>query len=119
MGEIRLLGYTALPRAVRTGDTLPVGLYWRARGRPQGDYEVVVQLRDTNARVVVEEVSRPAAGTYPTTEWAVGEVLLDWHDLKLYPELATGEYELWVVLREVSTYQIRGEAPIASLTIQP
>ncbi len=118
MREMRFLGYVPPPREMARGEVLPVGVYWRARGKPQGDYFVAVQLRDAAGRVAFEHASRPANGTYPTTAWDAGEVLLDWHDLALPRELAEGEYRIVVLLREANTNQLLGETPVATVTVR-
>ncbi len=43
---------------------------------------------------------RPANGTYPTTDWNSGEVLLDWHDWILPSSTAQGRYRLVVTLTD-------------------
>jgi uncharacterized membrane protein len=116
MGEIRFLGYVPPRETISAGELLQMGLYWRARGKPQGDYIVAVQLHDTNGRIVYEHLSRPAKGTYPTTEWDEGEVLLDWHDFELPNDLAPGVYDIVVVLRTMNG-NARGNARIASLEV--
>jgi hypothetical protein len=60
MREIRLLGYTSIPATVAPGDLLSLGLYWCARGKPQGDYVVTVQLRDVRGQVALDQTARPA-----------------------------------------------------------
>jgi len=77
MREMRFLGYVPPRETVSPGEVLRLGLYWRARGKPRGDYTVVVQLRDRLDQVAFEHATQPAAGTYPTSLWDVGEVLLE------------------------------------------
>jgi hypothetical protein len=117
MQEMRLLGFTQIPKEVHAASDFDVGLYWRARGKPQGDYEVAVQLRDDSNVVVFEQSARPAEGTYPTTLWNQGEVLLDWHDLILPQDVPFGDYQLAVVLREVGSKKMLGEANISKISI--
>ncbi len=117
MGEIRFLGSTPVGGVVRAEAPLRVGLYWRALGRPQGDYVVAVQLRDASERVSYEEAARPAGGAYPTTEWQAGEVLLDWHALTLPASVIPGEYQVWVILREAAGSRVLGETGIGSIVI--
>jgi uncharacterized membrane protein len=117
MGEIRFLGYVPPRETISAGELLQMGLYWRARGKPQGDYIVAVQLRDTSGRIVYEHWNRPAKGTYPTTEWDEGEVLLDWHDFELPGNIAAGEYQLVAVLRQKESEYMLGEVRVASLRV--
>jgi hypothetical protein len=117
MREMRLLGFPNIDDRVYAGNDLSVGLYWRARAKPQGDYEVAVQLRDKQYAVAYEQSSRPADGAYPTTEWDMGEVLLDWHTVSVPKAMLEGDYSIFVVLRDVSTKHVLGEANIASTLV--
>jgi len=89
LGEMRFLGWKQMAGEIRPGEVWQVGLYWRARSKPQGDYVVVIQLQDAEGSVIAES-GRPAKGTYPTLEWHAGEVLLDWHDIVIPTYTPTG-----------------------------
>jgi uncharacterized membrane protein len=119
MGEMRLLGFKPIPAMIQVGQALHIGLYWRARAKPQGDYQVIVQLRDANGNRVVEHSDRPAQGTYPTTLWDAGEVLLDWHDLQIPRDTAQGTYQIVVILKEYASERILGEARIGEIRVSP
>jgi hypothetical protein len=119
LGETRFLGTTFLPEKIAPGDTLVVGLYWRARAKPQGDYFVAVQARDATGRVIAEQKTRPVNGAYPTTRWVEGEVLLDWHDLVLPNALAPGAYTLHVALNDAASGALIGETMFAKISITP
>jgi hypothetical protein len=116
---MRFLGFVPPRDTATPGDLFQVGLFWRARAKPQGDYAAAVQLRDASGAVVFEQAARPANGTYPTTEWDAGEVLLDWHDFSLPKEIAAGEYQIWVVLHDTATRHTIGETRISSISIAP
>lgn len=117
MEEMRFLGYVPPRETISPGELLQMGLYWRAREKPRGDYVVAVQLRDTTGRVAFEQASRPANDTYPTTEWNAGEVLLDWHDSNLPNDIVPGEYKVFVVLRDSVNDRELGQTSVSSLTI--
>lgn len=117
MRELRLIGYVPPRATITPGELLQVGLYWRAREKPRGDYLVAVQLRDAAGRIAFEHTARPANNTYPTTQWDAGEVLLDWHDFHLPTDLPIGEYRIFVTLRDVVTSTSVGETWIASLFV--
>ncbi len=117
MQEMRFLGFVPPRATIRGGELLRVGVYWRAREKPRGDYVVAVQLRDSTGRVAAEEANRPANGTYPTPQWDAGEVLLDWHDFDLPREMPSGAYELWVLLREAVSGRVIGETTFASMRV--
>jgi len=117
MGEMRLLGFKPIPFEIKAGDSLPIGLYWRARGKPQGDYLFVVQLRDGNGNLILQDSARPAQDTYPTTQWNLGEVLLDWHDLTLPKPLGRGKVRLIVMVIDSQSGRILGETNLRELEI--
>ena len=95
--EIRLLGYDLPRREVGPGEGVEVALYWEAFDDVEGDYEVKVELRSGEGKAW-ERVARPVYGNYPTTEWKAGEVLRDWHEVRLGADAPPGRYELWVEL---------------------
>ncbi|MCL4394232.1 MAG: DUF2079 domain-containing protein [Chloroflexi bacterium] len=117
MGELRFIGCYPPPKSVAAGQRLSVGIYWRARDKPAGDYAVAVQLRDSAGEVVFEQDGRPANGAYPTLQWDPGEVLLDWHDFVVPTDLAPGEYGIFAQLRQIGTGRVLGETKVAPIQI--
>jgi hypothetical protein len=91
-------------RTASPGDVVKVALYWRATEDVNRDYVVSLLLNDANQEPKVEQQGRPVDDTYPTTEWDKGEVLRDWHDLRLPADTPPGNYELLLqVLEEGKT----------------
>lgn len=117
LGEMRILGYTPTPDSIPPGEMLQIGVYWRAREKPRGDYIVAVQLRDASGRVAAEQSSRPANDTYATPLWNQGEVLLDWHDVQIPPSLAEGTYQIAVLLRDSMNQQTIGETLLTEISV--
>jgi uncharacterized membrane protein len=116
MGELRFLGTTNLPTMIRAGTVEQIGLYWRARSKPQDDYFAVVQLRTANGKVALEQAARPANGTWPTTQWSEGEVLLDWHDIELPSTLLPGNYQIVVLIRNAAN-KLVGETVVSFISV--
>ncbi len=96
---------------------LDLGIYWRAREKPRGDYLIAVQLRDAADRIVVAAGSPPARGTYPTSRWNIGEVLLDWHAFDLPSDVRSGEYKIFVALFDSASQKVLAETFIATISI--
>jgi hypothetical protein len=117
MQEMRLLGYVPPRQTISPGERFELGLYWRAREKPKGDYDVVVQLRDESDAVVFEQADRPAGGTYATTLWDAGEVLLDWHDIVIPAAGPIGRYRVVVMLRDLGSGHVLGQAQVSSLLV--
>lgn len=102
-GRIRLLGYDLPRRDLSPGDDLSVALYWQAIEDVNRDYLLAVQLTNTQGVVWDEEFDAPVYGSYPTVEWAKGEILKDWHEIRLPTDMAQGSYQVSVLVAEEGT----------------
>lgn len=118
MNELKLIGFTDLPMPIHKGQVLPLGLYWQAVSKPTRDYVVAVQLLDTTGRVLLEQAAQPAVGTYPTTDWEPGEMLLDWHDLSLPGDLPVGPYQMKIAIRESTSSQNLVQTTLTTVWVQ-
>ncbi len=114
---LQLLGYDQLEKIASPGQTIRIGLYWRATKDLSQDYLLSLQLSDEEGTVWLEQQGRPVDGTYPTTEWEQGEILRDWHDLALPANIPQGTYQIFVVVLEgersvrelvLDTMEVRG-----------
>lgn len=100
---IRLLGYDLPRREASPGDELSVALYWQALEDPNRDYLIAIQLTDDQGDVWAESFGSPIYGSYPTTQWAEREVLKDWHDVSLPPDMPQGSYQVSLAISEDET----------------
>jgi hypothetical protein len=76
----------------RSGDTLQVGLEWRAGRKPDANYTAFVQLLDASSQVVAQRDRWPGDGLYPTAALEAGQVLTD--NLALALDAPPGSYRL-------------------------
>jgi hypothetical protein len=115
--DLSLLGYDVPREVVNPGDSVEVALYWRALRDVTRDYLLQLQLKDASGRSWAQETSAPVYGTYPTNLWEKGEVVRDWHDLRVPAEIPRGEYALSLALegdgaplveRQLGTIQVSG-----------
>jgi hypothetical protein len=113
---LRLLGYDVPVRVVGPGDALPVALYWQALEDLARDYVFSLGLKDAEGEVRAEQKGRPVDDTYPTTEWDEGEVLRDWHDLVLPPDMPQGAYELFIGVSEGE--ELLGEMALGGVEVR-
>jgi hypothetical protein len=113
---LQLLGYDQLAEVANPGETARIGLYWRATEDLSQDFHFSIQLTDENGHVWLEQDGRPVDGTYPTTEWREGEVLIDWHDMRLPPHAPQGLHQLELKVSERG--EIVGQASLGHLEIQ-
>jgi hypothetical protein len=82
-GLVSLVAYEVLDRE---DGSLSLVLYWRCLERMENDYTVFVHLLDAERNIVAQGDSPPVQGHYPTTTWAVGEMVRDEHPLVGPPE---------------------------------
>jgi 4-amino-4-deoxy-L-arabinose transferase-like glycosyltransferase len=109
-----LVGYDlqagADPRAVSRSETVHLVLYWQALAPLSADYTVFAHLLGeqnpaSGGPLWAGHDSQPAGGSYPTTAWEPGEVVLDRHLLALPPEAVPGEYQLEAGLYLLATLE--------------
>ena len=102
-----LIGYDLeaadLPAA--PGGRLRVTLYWRALGATATPYTVFVHLVGSDGSIAGYGDAEPGDGALPTTGWARGEYLTDFHTIAVDAAAAPGVYNLVVGLYDPATGQ--------------
>jgi hypothetical protein len=101
--EIALIGYELMTPEIRPGDTLTLTLYWSALARPGRDYTVFVHIRDAAGQVAVGWDNMPCLDECPTTQWRVGRLVQDLHQIPLPADLPPGSYEVALGLYYLGT----------------
>jgi hypothetical protein len=103
----QLIGHDLTQTLVAPGDTLSLGLYWRALQPPRADWHIFVHLvdpgNDTTAGIVAQWDAAPRAGTYPFWVWQAEEVVTEPAHLVLPGDLPSGEYVLLVGVYDLAT----------------
>ena len=92
---VSLLGYDLAQPVMQAGSTLPLTLTWECLGSFDADYSVFVHLVGDNGHPLAQADSQPLRGTYPTSFWDVGEILVDPYELAVPSGVPPGEYELY------------------------
>jgi 4-amino-4-deoxy-L-arabinose transferase-like glycosyltransferase len=104
--EITLLGYNLA--SVENGESSLV-LVWQALQNPTDDYTVFVHLLyPDGACCVWQQDSMPVSGTYDTSRWLPGEVVVDSYEITLPAALPPGDYPIEVGLYIAETGQRLG-----------
>jgi hypothetical protein len=83
--------------AYRPGSYAPLTLVWRAAGERRPDYQMSLHILDEQWRQLWAADSGPVLGIYPTSRWATGEVVQDYRELTIAPDLRPGRC-LWTVV---------------------
>ena len=104
-GLIKLLGYTLNAETIKAGDNLQLTLYWQALAEMNTSYNVFTHLIDENDRILSQKDNPPMNGTYPTTKWRVGEIVVDGYEILVPPDTPPGKYLIETGLYELTTGQ--------------
>jgi len=95
---IGLRGY----QVVKGSSELDVTLYWQALLAGSEDYYHFAHLVDpVTGQIVAQHDSMPMNGTYPTSQWAEGEIVADRIALDI-SQVPAGDYELALGLYRIS-----------------
>jgi hypothetical protein len=103
--QVELLGYDLSADEVAPGGTLHLTLIWRCREPMDTAYTVFTHLLDAGEQVRGQKDNPPARGSYPTTLWAPGEVVVDSYDIPVAGDAAPGPYVIEVGMYDPATMQ--------------
>jgi hypothetical protein len=101
--QIRLLGYDLPQRDVSPGDVVPLTLYWQALRRMDTSYTVFTHLLDDQSRIWGQQDNLPVQGTYPTTGWLPGEVIVDQYQIPVRHDALSGRYQIEIGVYDAAT----------------
>jgi 4-amino-4-deoxy-L-arabinose transferase-like glycosyltransferase len=101
---IRLLGYDLEERQQADVTTLQLTLYWQAEQTLPNDYTVYVHLVDAEGRLLGQHDGPPRDGTYPTSWWLPGQVVVDRHIIPV-DEPCAGSARLRVGMYDPATLE--------------
>jgi hypothetical protein len=100
--RVRLLGYDMFVEPITGGGRLQVTLHWQTQEEMESSYKVFVHLLNPDGEVVAQHDSVPGNGELPTTDWAIGEIVSDRHQLE-FIGLPAGQYRLVAGMYEPTT----------------
>ena len=103
--QVMLVGYSLNTPQILAGETLLLTLTWQALADVSTSYTVFTHLLDGDNRIWAQVDSVPVGGTYPTSEWSVGEVVTDNYALLIPGDAPPGEYTLEAGMYELATLE--------------
>jgi 4-amino-4-deoxy-L-arabinose transferase-like glycosyltransferase len=74
---VRLLGYEIEKESVAAGESVNVDLYWEVIGQPPGDYLMFIHMFDEYGTMVTQRDTHPGLGSFPSSQWEVGDRFID------------------------------------------
>ena len=93
-----LLDYST-PSSLVPGQACQVRLVWQARSYTMIDYSVFIHLLDGEGNIVAQGDSQPRGGSFPTSLWQPGDIVVDSHQLDVPLDIdPQGRYEILVGL---------------------
>jgi mannosyltransferase len=111
--SVTLVGYTLRgsgrdgAAAASPGDSITLDLYWSTAAKLERDYTVFTHLLgaahnpQTQGPVWGQHDGQPSDGGYPTTQWLVGDTIVDRHTIPVDDAAPAGEYRIEVGLYTV------------------
>ena len=102
---IEFLGYDLDRTTVEAGGTLHLTLYWRALAEMETSYTVFTHLLDGTNRMRGQRDNPPVNGTYPTTLWVPGEVVVDPYAIEVDGDAPSGTHAIEIGLYVPETGQ--------------
>ena len=93
---ITLVGHDGLPMALSAAQSFSVRLVWVASAVVDADYTVFMHLINPNGELIAQSDQVPESGFYPTSSWALNDLVEDTYTLQLPANLPTGKYRLLV-----------------------
>jgi hypothetical protein len=103
--RVELLGYDLDPEQVGPGDTLHLTLVWRCRETMDVGYTVFTHLLDQDEHVWGQKDNPPVRGTYPTTLWMPGEIIVDAYDIPVAENASPGAFFIEVGMYDPAAMQ--------------
>ncbi|MBI3977510.1 MAG: glycosyltransferase family 39 protein [Chloroflexi bacterium] len=98
-GALRLLGFDADGRSVRSGNTATIRLYWQVAEDPGRDYRLVARLTTERGEILQEQEGVLGPAWFPSGRWRGGRTILTHLDVPIPSRLATGQYRLSMALK--------------------
>jgi 4-amino-4-deoxy-L-arabinose transferase-like glycosyltransferase len=105
LGEaISLIGYDM----TRDVGAITLTVYWGSIAKTSDDYTVFVHLLGatnpaTQSPVWAQDDTRPGRGSYPTTQWQPGEIVIDQYHLTIPPGIPRGDYQIEIGMYTLET----------------
>jgi hypothetical protein len=117
-GDIRLIGLDMSAAPIRPGDDLLVTSYWQAARVPTADYTTRFELTDAaGAHFSVD--APPASRSYPTSQWAAGEILRGLQVLRVPAQAAPGPMTVALTLIDATGTALAPAVMVGSVEVQP
>ena len=117
-GGLTLLGLNLPSAEVKSGEQLPLTLFWQAHTIPTADYSARARLVSADGIVVAERLAVPGRADYPTSTWRTGDLLRDSHSLPVPAAISNSDYLLRLDLLDANNIPVGQAVDLATVTIR-
>ncbi len=96
--QLMLAGYWMDETTYQQASYQPLVLSWQALADLEDDYSLSVRIyREDWTEIWHTDIQHPVSGMYPTSQWIQNEVVHDYHELAIPPDMPVGNY-FWAVI---------------------
>jgi serine/threonine-protein kinase len=95
-GEILLSAYEIPRLQYKAGEQIKLVFFWQTLAVPAQDYNVFIYLTTPQGGIVSQIDTQPQGGPRFTTNWQIGEVMVDPYQLAVPPTTPPGNYQIRV-----------------------
>jgi hypothetical protein len=97
--QLELSGHNLSGSRFTAGTHVPLLLTWRALAQMDADYSLSLRILDESWQQVLPsaDIAAPVMGMYSTSRWTMGEVVQDYHEIDIPPDMPAGRY-LWTLV---------------------
>ncbi|TMC51741.1 MAG: hypothetical protein E6J26_09545 [Chloroflexi bacterium] len=88
-------------------EVIHVTLFWQTDAPVFQDYTVFLHLLDSAGLLRAQQDNPPVRGTYPTSEWIPGQIVIDRYDIITPSDLKAGHYRFEVGLYNACGVRVR------------
>ncbi|MCG3212119.1 MAG: Serine/threonine-protein kinase PknD [Anaerolineae bacterium] len=95
-GEILLSAYEIPRLQFQPGEPIRLVFFWQPLAVPAADYNLFIQLTTPQGGIVSEIDTQPQGGPRLTSNWQIGEVIVDPYQLEVPPTTSPDNYQIRV-----------------------
>lgn len=96
--QLELMGFWMRNSVFKPSTYQPLVLSWRAASDLETDYSISLRIyRDDWTEVWRQDLRHPVSGMHPTSRWVENELVHDYHELPIPPNMQPGNY-FWAVV---------------------
>lgn len=102
-GQIVLSAYEMPRIQYKPGEPVNLTFFWQALTPPAANYNLFIHLTTPQGGIVSQIDTQPQAGVRPTSQWGVGDLIVDPYQLTIPPTTAPGDYQIRIGFYDANT----------------